>query len=109
MSKGKKLKFLVEDGESLEIKSALPIPGLGEISHKIVELSEAAVQKGLNQVLSDVLDLLTNVTLENDAFSVSEMRFTLAFDAAGQVSIVSLAKASLTGRTGMEFTITRKT
>ena len=104
---GDKLRFLVDE-EEIKVKSALPIPGLEEATQAVVEISGNVLKKNLDNMLRNIFELIDTVTMENEAYFVSETRFSLVFDAEGEISIVSLAKGSLKGQTGLEFTIERK-
>lgn len=102
-----KIKILVTD-EKPNIKSSLPFPGMEEISQRVVEIGRDAIAKNLEKAIGNVLDLLSSIRTENESHQVSETKFSLIFDATGEVSIVSLAKGSVKGSSGLEFTIKSK-
>lgn len=99
---------LLVDAEPLQMKSSLPFPGLGEIGQRVVEVSNNALQKSLDGALHNILGLLATVTTESATHMVSEVSFSLTFDASGEVSVVSLAKGALKGSAGLAFTIKAK-
>jgi hypothetical protein len=101
------LRVLVDD-DAPKIKGALPLPGLESLSQRVVELSGDALRASINGALQNVLSVISDVTQESESHVVSQVSFSLMFDASGEVSLVSLAKGSVKGSSGLQFTITRK-
>jgi hypothetical protein len=101
------LRILVDE-EAPKMKSALGLPGLDTVGQRVVELGGDALRASVGNALQSVLSLLSDVSQENGTHVVSEVSFSLTFDASGEVSLVSLAKGALKGSTGLQFTITRK-
>jgi len=108
MSEPLRLKLLVDDPEKFEIKGALPTQNIYEIFQRTVDIGLEELENRVNESLERVLNLLSRATLESNDYEVNSVRFTLRIDASGEVSLVSLAKGSLGGQTGLEFTLTRK-
>ena len=99
---------LLIDEEAPKSKSALPVPGLDVVGQRVVEISGATLRSSIDGALKNILALLSSVGDESAKHVVSEITFSLTFDASGEVSLVSLAKAALKGSTGLQFTIKRK-
>jgi len=102
-----KIRFMVDE-ESPKQLSAFPVPGLDGIGHRVVEVGSDIIKKSVDTTLQGILELLSSVTTETSEHVVSEVSFSLAFDASGEVSVISLAKGTLKGSTGIQFKIVRK-
>lgn len=102
-----KLRILVDE-EPPRMKNALPLPGLDAIGQRVIELSGDVLKASIDGALQNVLSLISEVTQESESHVVSQVSFSLTFDATGEVSLVSLAKGSLKGSSGLQFTISRK-
>ena len=102
-----KIRFLIDE-EAPKMKSALSVSGLDAMGQRVVELSSEVIQKSIDGTLQNILGLLSAVTAETPTHTVSEVRFSLTLDASGEVSVVSLAKGTLKGSAGLEFTIKKK-
>lgn len=103
----KKIKLLVNE-EPPKTRSALPVPGFDALGQRVVEISTDALQKSVDGALQNIFGLLSAVTEESSTHVVTEVSFSLTFDASGEVSLLFLAKGSLKGATGLEFTIRKK-
>ncbi|MCO7513807.1 hypothetical protein NJF44_09115 [Pseudomonas guariconensis] len=103
----RKIRLLVNE-EPPRTKSALPVPGFDALGQRVVELGSDVLKKSIDGTLQGIFELLSEVTDESATHVVTEISFSLAFDASGEVSVVSLAKGSLKGSTGLEFTIRKK-
>ncbi|AUT74503.1 Pepco domain-containing protein [Paraburkholderia hospita] len=99
---------LLIDSEPPQMKSAFPVPGLDVMGQRVVEISNDVLKKSIDGALQNILSLLATVTTESTTHKVSEVAFSLTFDATGEVSVVSLAKGSLKGSAGLEITIKSK-
>ena len=104
----KKTVRLLVDVESPKVKGSLPLPGIADVSQKVVEVSSDALKQSASNAIDGIMMLLSEVNTETDTHVVSETKFRLVFDASGEVSIVSVVKASLSSGTGLEFVIKRK-
>jgi hypothetical protein len=96
---------MVDSQPTPETRGMLPIPQLQALSGEIVELGKEAIRDSIGNALSDVMEILSSIPLQKGLLSVSEVKFTMTLDARGEVSILSLAKGSLSGSTGFQFTI----
>lgn len=101
------LRVLVDE-EPPKTRSALPLPGIDSLGQKVVALSGDVLRASIDGALRNILSMLSSVSQESATHVVSEVSFSLTFDAAGEVSLVSVAKGSLKGSTGLQFTITKK-
>jgi len=101
------IRFLIDD-EPPKMKGALPVPGFDGLGQRVVELSNEVLQKSIDGALQNVFGLLSAITAETSTHVVSEVSFSLTFGASGEVSVLSLAKGSLKGSTGLAFTIQKK-
>jgi hypothetical protein len=99
------LRLMVDSQPTPETRGMLPIPQLQALSGEIVELGKEAIRDSIGNALSDVMEILSSIPLQKGLLSVSEVKFTMTLDARGEVSILSLAKGSLSGSTGFQFTI----
>src|SRR4051812_13274173 len=106
-SMSKSLNVLVDE-ELPTAKSALSVPGLDSIGQRVVEISGDVLRASVDGALQSVLSLLSEVSQESETHLVSQVSFSLTFDASGEVSVLSLAKGALKGGTGLQFTITKK-
>jgi hypothetical protein len=101
--------FLVDsEEEAPALKGAFPFPSLETVPQKIVHLSSSAIRDSLSKALTIVAGALDEVNLDSRTFGLSDVKFSVAFDAKGEASIVSLAKGSLGAKTGIEVTLKRK-
>jgi hypothetical protein len=89
-------------------KGLLPLESLANLGNKVVEIGVASLQKSLNETLESMFEVLSNVQLENEKFKVDEVKFTLSIDGQGEISLASFATGTVSGQTGIEFTITKK-
>lgn len=103
----KMLRLLVDE-DGLQAKSALPIPGLDAVGQRVVELGSDVLRSSIDSALQGILEILSSVNAESATHTVSEVSFNLAFDASGEVSVVSVVKGNLKGSTGLQFTIKKK-
>lgn len=99
---------LLVDEDLPKMKTALPVPGFEGIGQRVVEISGEVLQRSIDGALQNILNLLSSVTAETATHEVSQVSFSLTFDATGEVSVVSLAKGALKGSTGLAFTIKKK-
>jgi hypothetical protein len=103
------IRLLVDGDDVASAKGAFGLPpGIGTVPQKVLELSASAFQQSLKAVLSSVADALDGLDLSSRDYALADVKFCIAFDAGGEVSIVSLAKASLSGKTGIEVTLKRR-
>lgn len=104
-----KLKITVDDdGVMPKIKGALPLPPMGDIQTKIVEMSADFVAGGINATLSAIYGMINRLPAPPEGHEVSEICFKLLIDARGEVSLLSAVKGSVAGQSAIEFKITRK-
>lgn len=110
LSEQRTIRILVEDfdddqSNDTEGKGALPGLNLG---NRVLDIRRDILQKRVSRALEDVFYVLSNVTLDAEDFKVDEVRFTLNINTSGEVSLVSLAKGSVSCQTGIEFSIVRR-
>jgi hypothetical protein len=97
------------DGPALAgSKSAFGLPGgLESATQKVVELSGQAFRTAVAGAVGAVAKSLESVDLPKGQFAVEEVKFTLSFDAAGEVSIFAVGKGSLASKSGIEVVLKR--
>ncbi|MBI3242349.1 MAG: hypothetical protein HYZ49_08660 [Chloroflexi bacterium] len=108
MSQKDTIRVLTDDFSNLEVKGALPGLGIDKALQVAVDVGRDSLKKSIDEILEEILHILSNAPLESDKLEVSEIKFTLSVNSSGEVSLVSLAKGSLGGQTGLEFTIVKR-
>lgn len=98
-----KLKILVDDVLQPTIKGALPLGNIPISTTKVLEISRSALMKSLEGTLAQVMHLVAEMPKTDRNVTLKEVVFSLAFDAKGEVSLLSVAKGSLGGQTGLTF------
>ena len=101
-----KLRFLVDNEATVrKIKGALPIPNLGDMSRKIVEISTDAVAESVAHAVSKFYTILERMPEDRHGYKLTSIRFSLVMDASGEIAILSAVKGGLSGHSGLEFTV----
>jgi hypothetical protein len=108
MNTEKSIRFLVDEPVAFESKGMIGRTGIESLVSKSINVSVEAFQASLGKTIGSILELLSNIPLESEKCEVSEATFCVNIDASGEISVVSTAKATLAGKTGMEFKIVRK-
>ncbi|MBS1721919.1 MAG: hypothetical protein JSS66_02810 [Armatimonadetes bacterium] len=101
------LKFVVDAPEPV-VRGAMPFKDLDAFASEVVEFSSDLIKHNLDDALASILTLLEAVTTESKTHLVSEVSFSLAFDASGELAILSMAKGALKGSAGIQVVISRK-
>jgi hypothetical protein len=103
-----KLRFLVDDEPiAPKIKGALPLPNLGDMSRKVVEISTDGVAESVARAVSKFYTIIQRMPEDCPGYKLESIRFSLVIDASGEIAILSAVKGGLSGHTGLEFTISR--
>lgn len=103
------IRLLVDAPEGAAKGSNFGLPqGIGAVSQKIVEVGGEAFRSSVASIVSSVAEALEGVDLSGKAYELGDAKFVISFDAGGEVSIISLAKGSVSGKTGIEVTIRRR-
>lgn len=91
-------------------KSSFGLPvGLESATQKVVELSGQAFRSAVAGAVGAVAQALDSVGPPRGQFAVEEVKFTLTFDAGGEVSIFAVGKGSLASKSGVEILLKRVT
>jgi hypothetical protein len=93
------------DLNDLAVKGMRPV--LQAAGEKVLVASSEGLTKGLNATLNSIVEAISGIELTENKYDIDEVTFTIGFDAAGEVGLVSFAKGSLTGRTGLQFKLKR--
>lgn len=103
-----KLKLTVDDSMDVPaIRSALPLPGLSDVPTKVVELGADILSSAIGSTLSAIYRVIADLPPAPEGHELSEVRFKLAIDAKGEVSLLTAVKGGISGQSGIEFTLTR--
>lgn len=86
---------------------AMP-PGVVAVAQKVVQLGEETFTASVAGLVSAVASALDRVDLARSTYELADVKFSLSFDAKGEVSIVSLAKGTVAGKSGLEITLRRR-
>jgi hypothetical protein len=103
-----KLSFLVDDVREVHSKGMLPGSGISSVGSKAVDISVSAVTQNLSSLLTRMLNAVSACPVENDAWAVETVRFTVAVTSKGELSVVSVVKGEFDGQSGLEFTLKRR-
>jgi hypothetical protein len=105
MADADKIRILVD----VEADSGRPaLPGAGKALRAAVEVSLGVFESQLAAILPRVFSAFENATAESTNWEVDTISFSLIFDATGEISVLSVVNASLSGQTGFTVTIRRK-
>ena len=99
------MKILVDNNEFPIGKSAFN-PGVpGTIASKSIELSNEALKNTVQKAVTDLTAVLSEVKADQGRCKISEIKFSLSITAGGEAALLSVVKGSLSGTTGIEFTL----
>jgi hypothetical protein len=106
------IRILVDDvatplGEILETTQSRGVAPSNSKSRSI-NLPTRTLANAVGKLLTSVYTILSQTPLDTEQFEVTEVAFTLTVDAEGEVSLVSLAKGTLSEQSGLSFRIIRK-
>lgn len=112
MSTESSIRILVDDvatplGEILETTQSRGVAPTN-LRSRSIDLPTRTLANAVGKLLTSVYAVLSQTPLDTEQFEVTEVAFTLTVDAAGEVSLVSLAKGTLSQQSGLSFKITRK-
>ena len=108
MEHQRSLRFLVDSFSTPDLRETLPPSDFGIPARTAVDVALDALKSSLRPTIAKVLDLFADTPSESGPFEVTSISFQLSVEATGEVSIVSIAKGSLTGHTGIEVTVARR-
>jgi hypothetical protein len=103
-----KLSFLVDDVREVHAKGMLPGAGISSVGAKAVDISASAVTHNLASLLTRMLKAVSACPVENDAWTVDTVRFTVAVTSKGELSVVSVVRGEFDGQSGLEFTLKKR-
>lgn len=85
------------------------IPRAGAVGGNVLSMTTDVLNQQVGDALKAISDSVSSVEFLKSPFAVTEVRFTLAIDASGEIGLLSAARGSMSGGAGLEFTLTRKT
>jgi hypothetical protein len=97
---------IIVDSQVPQANSSLALPKLEKISSQIIDVGTDVLKTKFQETINDITEVLSNVKMPNDKCKISEAKFTLTFSASGEVALMSIIKGSLSGSSGIEFTVT---
>lgn len=100
------INVFVDDISKIDKKSILP--EFGDYIKKSICVDVNTLRDNINQSLESIFEVISNVVVESQKYEVSEITFSLNISSTGEVSLVSLAKGTIGGQTGLSFKITKK-
>jgi len=102
LSEDNLVRFIVDADAPTTMHSALPLPPIGA---KSVQVSGEAISRACTSAVRSIMQAISAIPRQVRTARMTQVKFTLAVDAAGEVSIASLVHGRLGGSTGLEFTI----
>ena len=101
-----KIKVFVDDDFSLDdIVAKGMLPRSSEVGSHLISLAAESMKNSIAGTVQSIIDAISEVQPTSCAYDVDQVKFTLAFDANGEVGLMSVVKGGLSGKTGIELVL----